>query len=38
MKYDVNKINIILFIQQVGWLGGERDGFHPWGPGIRLHK
>jgi len=38
MKYGVNKINIILSIQQVGWLGGKRGGFHPWDPRIKLHK
>jgi hypothetical protein len=38
MKYGVNKINIILFTQQVGWLGGKGVELHPWGPRIKLHK
>jgi hypothetical protein len=32
MKYDVNKINIILFIQQVEWFGSKRVELHSWGP------
>jgi hypothetical protein len=31
MKYGLNKINIILFTQQVGWLDGKGIQFHPWG-------
>ncbi len=38
MKYGLNKINIRLFTQQVGWLGGKKVEFHPWGPRIKLHK
>jgi hypothetical protein len=29
MKYSINKINIKLFMQQVGWLGGKGVEFHP---------
>ncbi len=38
MKYGLNKINTKLFTQQVGWLGGKRVQFCPWGPRIKLHK
>jgi hypothetical protein len=38
MKYGVNKINIRMFIQQAGWLGGKRVELYPWGPMIKLHK
>jgi len=31
MKYGLNKINIRLFIEQVGWLGGNGVEFRPWG-------
>jgi hypothetical protein len=37
MKYGPNRINIILFTQ-VGWFGGEKVEFHPWGPKIKFHK
>jgi hypothetical protein len=36
MKYGLNKINIRLNTQQVGWLGGKRVQLHPWGPRIKL--
>jgi hypothetical protein len=32
MKYDVNRINIKLFTQQVGWLDDKGIEFHPWAP------
>jgi hypothetical protein len=32
MKYDVNKINIKLFTQQVWWLHDKGIEFHPWAP------
>ncbi len=38
MKYCLNKINTKLFTQQVGWFGGKRVQFHPWGPRIKIHK
>jgi hypothetical protein len=38
MKYGVNKINIRLFTQQLGWLDGKAVELHPWGPRIKLHK
>jgi hypothetical protein len=38
MKYGLNKINITLFTQQAGWLGGKRIKLHPWGLRIKLHK
>jgi hypothetical protein len=38
MKCGLNKINIKLFTQQMGWLGGKRIELHPWGPRIKLHK
>jgi len=38
MKYGLNKINIKLFTQQVGWLGDKWIQFHPWGLNIKLHK
>jgi hypothetical protein len=38
MKYGLNRIKIILFIQQMGWLGAKKVGFHPWGLKIKLHK
>jgi hypothetical protein len=32
MKYGLlNRINIKLFSQQVGWLGGKGVELHPWG-------
>ncbi len=31
-------MNTKLFTQQVGWLGGNGDQFHPWGPRIKFHK
>jgi len=37
MKYDVSKINIILFTQQVGWFGGKKVELHPWGSRIELY-
>jgi len=36
MKYDVNKINIILFTQQVGWFGGKKVELQPWGPRVYI--
>jgi hypothetical protein len=30
MKYDLNKINIRLFTQQVGWFGGNGVEFQTW--------
>jgi hypothetical protein len=38
MKYGLNKINIILFTQQMGWLGGKGVEFHPWGLRIKFYK
>jgi hypothetical protein len=39
MKYGLNRINIRLFTQQVGWqLGGKGVELHPWGPKVKLHK
>jgi hypothetical protein len=38
MKYGVNRINIKLFTEQVGWLGGKAVEFHLWGPRVKLHK
>jgi hypothetical protein len=38
MKYNPNKINIRLFTQQMGLLGGKRVEFHPRGPRIKLQK
>ncbi len=38
MKYGLNRINIRLFTQQVGWLCGKNVELHPWGPRITLHK
>jgi hypothetical protein len=38
MKYGLNKINIKLFTQLVGWLGGKRVELHYWGPRIKLCK
>jgi hypothetical protein len=38
MKYGLNKINIRLFTQQVGWLGDNGIEFHPWGSRIKLDK
>jgi hypothetical protein len=39
MKYNiVNKINIKLFIEQVGWLGGKGFEFHPWDSMIKFHE
>jgi hypothetical protein len=32
MKYGLNWINIRLFGQQMGWLGGKGVELHPWGP------
>jgi hypothetical protein len=29
MKYGLNRIKIIFFTQQVGWLGGKRIELHP---------
>jgi hypothetical protein len=31
MKYGLNKTNIILNTQQVGWLSGKGVELHPWG-------
>jgi hypothetical protein len=31
MKYGLNGINIIIFTQQMGQLGGKRIEFHFWG-------
>jgi len=31
MKYGLNRINIRLFKQPMGWLGGKGVEFHPWG-------
>ncbi len=36
MKYNVNRVNIKLFMQQV-W-GDKGVELHPWGPRIKLHK
>ncbi len=36
MKYNLNRINNRLFMQQVG--GGKGVELHPWGPRIKLHK
>ncbi len=38
MKYGLDRINITLFIQQMGWLGGKKVEFHLWGPRIKFHK
>jgi hypothetical protein len=38
MKYGLNRTNIKLFTQQMGWLGDKGIEFHPWGPRIKLHK
>jgi hypothetical protein len=38
MKYGLNRINIILFKQQVGWLGGKVVELYPWGPRIKLYE
>jgi len=38
MKYGLNKINIRLFTQQVGYLGGKGVELHPWDLKIKLHK
>jgi hypothetical protein len=37
MKYDVSKINIILFTQQVEWFGGKKVELHPWSKDQTLH-
>jgi hypothetical protein len=36
MKYGLSKINIRLFTQQVGWLGGKGVELYPWGPRINF--
>jgi len=38
MNYGLNKTNIKLFTQLVGWFGGKRVQFHPWGSRIKFHK
>jgi hypothetical protein len=38
MKYVLNGINIRLFTQQVGWLGGTRVQLHPLIAKIKLCK
>jgi len=38
MKYGLNRRNIRLFIEQVGWFVGKGVEFHPWSLGIKLHK
>jgi hypothetical protein len=38
MKYGLNKINIKLLTQQMGWLGGKGVKFHLWGLKIKFHK
>jgi hypothetical protein len=38
IEYGVNRINVRLFTQQVGWLGGKGVELHPWGLRIKLHK
>jgi len=38
MKDGLNKINIKLFTQQMGWLSDKRIELYPWGPKIKLHK
>jgi hypothetical protein len=38
MKYGLNKINTILFTQQVRWFGDKRIQFHLWDQRIKLHK
>jgi hypothetical protein len=30
-------MHIIFLAQQVGWFGGKRIGFHPWGSKINSH-
>jgi len=37
MKYGLNRINITLSTQKVGWLGGKGVELHPWGPRIKLY-
>ncbi len=37
MEYGLNKTNIRLFTQEMGWLGGKGIEFHIWGPGNKLH-
>jgi len=37
MEYDLNKINIKLFTQEVGWLGGKGIKHHTWDPRNKLH-
>ncbi len=32
MKCDLNRININLVTQQMGWLGGKGFEFHLWSP------
>jgi len=38
MKRGLNKMNIRLFTQQVGWFGRKGIEFHPWGPRFKLQK
>jgi hypothetical protein len=38
MKLGLNRINVRLFTQQVGWFGGKGVELHPWGPKIKFHK
>jgi len=38
MKCGLNKINIRLFTQQVGWFGCKGIEHNPWGPRFKLHK
>jgi hypothetical protein len=37
MKNDLNRINITILTQKVGWLGGKGVELHPWGPRVKLH-
>jgi hypothetical protein len=36
MKYGLNRINIILFTQQVRWLDGKGVEFHYWVQGLNF--
>jgi hypothetical protein len=38
MKYDVNRINIRIFTQQVGWPSGKGIELHHYNPKIKFHK
>jgi hypothetical protein len=37
MEYGLNKINIRLFRQELGWLGGKEIELHTWDPRNKLH-